>query len=127
MSMGCISGPCFSYPTGWGEKMVYTKNNIVQVTAIWLWLLSPMVSAADGDLHFWPTPITVSDPQSNGALFAWPEYNVILQTKGDATYAKARIDDGLAQHLSDKFAPGESSLIKIHRDAVAMTWGLTIP
>lgn len=83
--------------------------------------------AANDDLHFWPTAISVPNPEEHGALFMWPEYRVLLQTKNGSSYSPAHVDEILAAHLAELFTQGDNAVITQQRDQEARTWGLAIP
>lgn len=84
--------------------------------------------AAQVDRHFWPTPVTLEDPEETGYLWAWPEYQILLQEKdAQGRYWPAAIGDNFADELGRIFKPASGSVIRIVRDATAKTWGLEIP
>lgn len=80
---------------------------------------------AQVDRHFWPTPIFLEDPEASGYLWAWPEYQVLLQARdAQGVYRPAVISDRLATELARLFPLPSGSAIHVVRDAT--TWGLEI-
>lgn len=106
------------------KRMVDTVARL----ALSFMVLGGSAQAAQVDWHFWPTPVTLENPEESGFLYTWPEYRVLLQEKNaQGTYTPAAISDALAGELSRLFKPASGSVIQIARDATAKTWGLEIP
>lgn len=90
-----------------------------------IWISSS--GSAVNDLHFWPTSVSVASPSDVQVLFAWPEFKVLLQTKGETSYLPAKISNALAKRLSLLFAPEKGEPIEVYFDEDKHEWGLSIP
>jgi hypothetical protein len=100
---------------------------------IMFWLCAFTIAAAQADAevsadwHFWPTAIKVVDANESGALFSWPEFRVLVQTKNGIAYSPAIVDDKVVRQLSVIFSPEVGSPVAVSRDSLSYSWGLTIP
>jgi hypothetical protein len=77
---------------------------------------------------FWPTAVSVADPDTTGLAWSWPEYKVLIQQQTEqGVYVPSKFSPTLAKGLSDIFAPAAGAPIKVEYDASTMQWGLHIP
>lgn len=104
-------------------KIKYSNTFLLAVFVI----LFSSSGLAAAEFHFWPTPIRIADPETSGVLFEWPDYEVILQTKDNATYTPAKISDELADQFTKTFALEEDSPIMVYQNKDRGEWGFRIP
>src|SRR5579871_4123255 len=99
-----------------------------RVASLLVALFGSNLDAVPLELHFWPTATMRFKPDETGALYAWPDFQVILQFRSEkAVYSPAVIGDDLAKELSAIFEPDAKSALRIFREGTKGVWGLTIP